>query len=55
VNIIAFMLVVVAVAMGVVIIVQSGGKAIAGWGIALLGIGVLIQECAIDWEKTIHF
>lgn len=53
-NLLAFILVLVAGILGVVIIIQSGWKSLVGWALVALSAGVIVQEVFIKWSHSVH-
>lgn len=53
-NLLAFILVLVAGVFGLVTVIQSGWKSLVGWALVALSVGVIVQEVFIDWSHTVH-
>lgn len=53
-NLVAFILVLVAAILGAVIVIQTNWKSLVGWALVALSVGVIIQEVFIKWSHTVH-
>lgn len=52
-NIIAFVLIVIAGALGAYDLIVSRGRSLYGWAIALMSTGILLDLCT-GWAHTVH-
>ncbi len=53
-NLLAFVLVLAALVLGIVILFQTGIKNLVGWAIVLCSAGVILNEVFITWSHTVH-
>jgi hypothetical protein len=53
-NLLAFVVVLAAGILGVVILATTTWKNLVGWAITLLSVGVIIQEVLTKWSHSVH-
>jgi hypothetical protein len=53
-NLLAFVVVLAALVLGIVILFQTGIKNLIGWAIVLVSAGVIIQEVLTKWSHGVH-